>query len=504
MVTMAKGGNSGGGGMVISCSDDRVYLADTFEIMSSLTSKGLESLDPFRVQVAITQVIEKKYPAKIYPNPKGGGDKVSMATMLEHIRETLVYIPSKKPLPLLGDDYIDTSSLPAGCTKLQVAIQNIPKNEVTVDRKLQMKMSSLERGLLELHESLISLRNQPGLDTTPIRQSIEDLMRNELDLFNAIFSSMSIDCYLRVTQLELVHGCFNIYKPAPVGPGPCQRWSNAAPRGVTAFIKTAPNRYEVQNHENNISAQVKFDGSSIALVSMQSPGFSKQIKVKTKVDQYTQLPEFSEASASALYSKPAKNQALQATVSCSFGLTESINQIDTQEEKEMDELGPEAEWRDPSALSLAQLPIGTILELTQDLDVTLGEYGHARNYLVEQKTTNITDTEFHSIHLYQRFAWAQFFNQNNGYLKPVQYPKGTKLIVTQLKVQPLMNRKSAGFGASEYKLAFTTIPSKHDKNSDSITWMKVYGRRSGSADIKIPQFIELVQPYFKVTLPGNK
>lgn len=38
---------------------------------------------------------------------------------------------------------------------------------------------------------------------------------------------------------------------------------------------------------------------------------------------------------------------------------------------------------------------------------------------------------------------------------------------------------------------------------DPIVWIDVVGRRDGAADIKNPQFIELLKPYFKITFPVN-
>lgn len=496
-------GNGGtGGGMVISCAES-TYLADTFNLMASLKSKGVQDIDAFLIQTAILQVIEKKMPEETYPDPDDSKQKVSLATMLEHVRKKLVYVKTNETLPLLGDDNIDESKLPVGCSKQQVAIQDIPKRTVLVNHQLQMSLTSLERGLLEFHETLIGLRNQPGVDTTPIREKIENLMKNELNSLVAIISGMNSDCHIRINRLELFHGCFNFYQPSQRGPGACEYWSSAdlGPADVNGFIKTAPNHFAMENREKGLSAQIHFDGSSSATVSIQARGASQTIKVRTE-NKGQGRQEFRTKDLT-FYPKNWEEQALSAVVSCDFGITESINNDKLEKQKKMDALGPAAEWSDPSAPSLSQLPMGTILEFNQDLEFSNQKNGPLKNYIVEQHPTNMSWKDFWEIPLGLRYAYLEFYTANNGYGPGLKkYPKGTKLVVTELKIQPMgSNNNRAGLHSNQYVLRLKAIHTDQDKNNEPIMRMEVYGRRGGRADIKIPQFIELAKPSFKVTLP---
>ncbi len=190
----ALAGKEGGGGLGVICHD-RVYLADTYSILSNPKLQALKSADPAQVLSAITQVIEEKYPQKIFTNPNGGEEKVSLAWMLSHTRGAIEFDYTNKPLPLLNDDHFDTSTLQPGCIKQQIAIQDIPKHRVLTDQVLVSKMSFLERGLFELHESMISFRNQPGESTAPIRQMVGNLVQEDLPLFTTIINRIQAQSY---------------------------------------------------------------------------------------------------------------------------------------------------------------------------------------------------------------------------------------------------------------------------------------------------------------------
>ena len=161
--------------------------------MSDPKLQSVLGADPGQVATAITQVIDEKYPAKIFTNPDGGTKKVSLGWMLSHTLGALDFEFAKAPLKLLNDDHFDTSKLPPGCFKQQAAIQDIPKRHVDIDLDLVSKMSFLEQGLLNLHESKISLRNQPGADTTPIRKEIADLVQNSADLLTKIIRRVQVE-----------------------------------------------------------------------------------------------------------------------------------------------------------------------------------------------------------------------------------------------------------------------------------------------------------------------
>jgi len=195
------------------------------------------------------------------------------------------------------------------------------------------------------------------------------------------------------------------------------------------------------------------------------------------------------AQVDAQTTNEAAGTGLAYNITCNFGLSDQVNTIENQEAQEMDKLGPPAEWSDPSAPSLATLAVGTVLELQQDLQILPGT-DKETSYIVEQNGL-MTETSFQALQLPFRFAYAQFFDANNLYLHPVTYPKGMKLVVTSIS--------SHGFSDSpgqEFEIHFSTQNS--EGISDPIVRMNLEGRRDGSSDLKLPEFIEMMKPVFKI------
>jgi hypothetical protein len=232
------------------------------------------------------------------------------------------------------------------------------------------------------------------------------------------------------------------------------------------------------------STELEFRDAQKQLVvkaSMKSGKFS--ISIQAGNDSQTFIKPLSESiSVSLLKQKKPRHDGDRTEsfrVSCSPGLTARVEAGRMNEQQEMDRLGPQAEWHDTSAPSLAKLPLGTIFELTNDLDTD-----HGTSFIEEHG-----QDEGRGIELPYRFASAQFHPANNAYLSRTIYPKGSKLKLQSIEVQ---NYSSGGHG---YILRFENLS---PDVKDPITWMSLDGRRSGSSDMKIPQMRELLGSHFKI------
>lgn len=172
------GGSSDGGGKGIECLENGksiVYLADTFPLRHTDLYQNLKLDDTAGVINAMSEVVEKIYPEKKYSHPFLADQKVSLAWLLVYEHSFLKFEYAGN-LPDVPDDHIDIADLPKNCRKVQVAVQNIATGVVRKDISLIFKMNFLDRGLLELHETLLRIRKQPGMDTTPIRREVESVM----------------------------------------------------------------------------------------------------------------------------------------------------------------------------------------------------------------------------------------------------------------------------------------------------------------------------------------
>lgn len=172
----ARGSVGHGGGKVFVCLEDgqeKVYLADTYQLMKSGKLAGLGQAWPDSVVESVAYLLDKTQPEKSIKHPFLPTQKVSLGWMIAHTHANLnyVYVDS---LPELDDDNIPADQVPGNCKKTQLAIQDLDKGRVRVVFPLLNKMSMLERGFFELHETAIAMRNAPGADTTPVRKDIAD------------------------------------------------------------------------------------------------------------------------------------------------------------------------------------------------------------------------------------------------------------------------------------------------------------------------------------------
>jgi hypothetical protein len=191
-----------GGGVGIICDEngvEKVYLADTFDLVRNGSLKGIESVDNESLFRAALDVLDERSPEKIYTNPFQPGQKVNLAWMVEHTRANLQfkYVDS---IPSLSDDNIDQRSLPANCRKEQIAVQDVGRGVVREKFKVSGRMSSTERGLFEVHETLVALRNAPGADTTPIRQKIAEILGDPQHSFQNMLKNLVFQKTIRDAQ----------------------------------------------------------------------------------------------------------------------------------------------------------------------------------------------------------------------------------------------------------------------------------------------------------------
>lgn len=199
-----RGGSSDGGGKGILCTNEkgesRVFLADTFSTRFNKAYPFENDYDSSFVISAVAEVLEDIFPRKVFTASSLGSPKISLSEkfVLEH--EKLDFEISSETLPDLPDDFIDPKTLPPICELVQVAIQNIPSGKVRVDSKLASQMSFLDRGLLEVHETFIRLRNQPGEDTTPIRNEVENIVKT-LDNRAGSFADL-INCKVKTERIR--------------------------------------------------------------------------------------------------------------------------------------------------------------------------------------------------------------------------------------------------------------------------------------------------------------
>ena len=186
----ADGTNSGGGGVGYSCAyrdgSHRVYLADTYSMITSGQISKLLKYQPIDLVQATAGLLDVMQPEKKYESPLRSGEKVTLGFIINYRHQQLKFNPNfdgHLKLPTLNDDHIESKLIPSGCQKVQLAVQDIPAMKVE-QSPLVYQLSWPERGFMELHETLISLRGLPGEDTTPIRQEVSKIA-NELESSNS-------------------------------------------------------------------------------------------------------------------------------------------------------------------------------------------------------------------------------------------------------------------------------------------------------------------------------
>ncbi len=175
------------------------------------------------------------------------------------------------------------------------------------------------------------------------------------------------------------------------------------------------------------------------------------------------------------------------SLSCSLGLKNIVNKLRLKKDQQMDRLGPPANWEDETAQSIKELPVGTIFEIKEDL--TIDQY--AENTKFVEMNGQMSFSEFYQIKLPFRFAVVDISNEMNNYTSTVTYKKGSRIKLNEIKAVEKSN------GAVEYLLNFDNLSSEV---KDPITQMRVYGRRGGRSDMKIPQLVEILKTNFNIIL----
>ena len=178
-----EGGSSDGGAKGIACEMDgqeKVFLADTFALKENKVFKNLKIHEPTALVQMVAEFIDRKHPEKIFSHPLFPKQNVSAAWIFVHTFAQLS-VEYGKDLPDLPDDHIDPTNLPKNCRKVQIAVQNLTSGIIQEDLGLVGKMGLLDRNFLQIHETFMSLRNRPGIDSTPIRKEVEALAKTMID-----------------------------------------------------------------------------------------------------------------------------------------------------------------------------------------------------------------------------------------------------------------------------------------------------------------------------------
>jgi hypothetical protein len=166
----------GGGGVGFLCHEngkDRVYLADTYELVKDGKLKGKESLDMGIIFLAAGQRFSEANVQDLHFKDFLSGGWALI------FRSSHLGWQVDHNLPLLGDDHISFGEIPANCEKVQLAIQDLRTGIVSWNNDLVSKMTPAETGFFVLHETLIALRNDPGADTSPIRAAVSSVLDSQ-------------------------------------------------------------------------------------------------------------------------------------------------------------------------------------------------------------------------------------------------------------------------------------------------------------------------------------
>jgi hypothetical protein len=125
-VNASEGNEGGGGGKGFICKEngvEKMYLADTYELQKSGAFDRYVGHDSLSFEDAM-EIVDRKFPAKAFPHPYVKGQKVTLGFILSHIHNGLYFEQySNVPVPEFNDDNI--KKVPAGCRKVQVALQNL-------------------------------------------------------------------------------------------------------------------------------------------------------------------------------------------------------------------------------------------------------------------------------------------------------------------------------------------------------------------------------------------
>jgi hypothetical protein len=183
----SEGGHGGSGGDGYMCPKAHpgeeawppynLRLVDTYghEELDEIVQDNVGQLmNPFGIRT-VARFLNRKMPALAYPHPYKPGVKISFGSLvLLKYFQLYFYHSEFRPLPDIGDDNIWWWSVPRGCKKVQLAIQDIKSGVVRMSDYVP-NLPVIDDMFLRLHEVLIALRAQPGLDTTPVRRDVDRL-----------------------------------------------------------------------------------------------------------------------------------------------------------------------------------------------------------------------------------------------------------------------------------------------------------------------------------------
>lgn len=182
-----------GGGVSIACVEDgelRVYLADTFAAARRGEFKNWQADSPDMIMFSAIRYFDHIRPQADLPHPYLPGKFVTFGWLVAHTRAMLSF-PEVDMLPRLTDDHIDESQLPSNCKTVQIAVQNFKTKVVQLRERLLPLISWPDWGFLELHETLLNIRNDPGADTTPIRKAVSDILDRPDFAFEKILNEIT-------------------------------------------------------------------------------------------------------------------------------------------------------------------------------------------------------------------------------------------------------------------------------------------------------------------------
>jgi hypothetical protein len=143
-VSAWAGGRDGGGGVAFACRDGKVYLADTYALVTSDALKHLYSDAVTANEAEILRVIAETI-AKSDPK---------LAARLKRNLVELKFEPVAE-LPLLNDD--DIEQAPPDCRKTQLGIQYFASHTVQYNASEFQALSEPEKALFKLHEAYIRI-----------------------------------------------------------------------------------------------------------------------------------------------------------------------------------------------------------------------------------------------------------------------------------------------------------------------------------------------------------
>lgn len=484
-------GRDGGGGIVFVCNEgtstEKVYLADTYAIYSTINSSNGDS----DVGVALESLAR---------NLLGVGTPEAKE-ILQNVKDlTFRGGPAMK---LLGDDDIPKSEIPVGCEKRQLAIQTLSSGVVDFDLRLFRALTSREQALFALHEGYVrkfranvsEVRNRVGKEAT-LAFATKNKPMDELSVYCRASRNYARTFLRKVvpqsqwsSQAIMENACYSLIRATDlfmeIG------FLDVAPRLVNSSAKRMSEKsldlkvcleefeQEVKQKQNLFDDRARMSCRDLNV--SKNKGWDRDMPFGF----YEALPR------PTIPYVPGPDESRRQKIPTDAELAA----IRAQETAQMDKLGPPRDWPDASAPSVQRLPLGAILELTRDLDVD-PRNGNAKTYIVEQHGL-MTSGEFGALKLQYRFAFVEFFNANNGYVLPAHYPKGLRMAVTGVNV----NTTIAGGHTYDITLKLVSVPAGYHAPIDPITRLRLEGRRSGAGEAKIPQLKDLLRPVMSLELP---